>query len=265
MGTKGKRLQPGEKPPEPRRPKSNGDTNRDLLDIELALAEHFSWKKNIIAFNVLGVSGILPLFHECDMLVVSPSGYLTEVEIKRSFADFCADFKKKHRHESQVPLKEFIFAIPEDILQKVVEKLSEERFIPTYILTYDEELDINVYPVYQALDTEKKREYRDWYWENERAIVILTPKDGKGIFRPVDLHRTGPLFLEQRLEIARLGAMRQVALRKRIKEVRENALRNPDETLETKIAELKILLHEYRSALKEATGGTLDEKEILYG
>ena len=265
MGTIGNSTRKNGPKPDPLRPKPSGDTNRDLLDIELALAEHFNWKKNIIAFNVLGVSGILPLFHECDMLVVSPSGYLTEVEIKRSYADFCADFKKNHRHESQVPLKEFIFAIPESILQKVVEKLSEEKFIPTYILTYSEELDINVYPVYQASDTEKKREYRDWYWEKEQAIVILTPDDGNEIYRPVNLHHTGPLFIEQRLEIARLGAMRQISLRKRIKEAKENALRTPDEALATKITELKVLLQEYRSALKEATGGTLDEKEILYG
>lgn len=34
------------------------------------------------------------LNHEADLIAVDKNGYLTEVEIKRSFEDFKADFKK---------------------------------------------------------------------------------------------------------------------------------------------------------------------------
>ena len=265
MGMKGKRLQPGEKPPEPRQPKSNGDTNRSLIDIELALADYFNWKRNIIAFNVLGVSGRLPIDHECDMLVVTSSGYLTEVEIKRSYADFCADFKKRHHHTSAVPMKDFIFAVPAGILDKVIAKLEKERFVPSRIIIYDEDLHIGDYPVYQTEDSKESRERKEWYWTDDNTILLLTEKEGNPIVHAVDIDHSGPIFLEQRLEIARLGAMRQVSLRQKLVEQEKKLSKDPDVKLRNKIIELEILLKEYRRRYREDTGGIIDEKEVLYG
>lgn len=265
MGTKGKRLPGGVTRPKPSGPKPNGDTNRSLIEIELALADHFNWKKNIIAFNVLGVSGRLPIGHECDMLVVSSSGYLCEVEIKRSYADFCADFKKRHHHTSAVPMKEFIFAVPQGILDKVIAKLEQERFIPSRIIIYDEDLHIGDYPVYQTEDSKESRERKEWYWSDDNTILLLTKKDEKPVIHAVDINHSGPIFLEQRLEVARLGAMRQVPLRERLLKQEKELRRDPDTALVNKITEQEILLNEYRRALKEATGHKLDEKEILYG
>ena len=78
------------------------DTNRTLYEIEVALAKlpEFDYRKNIVVFNVQGISRLMPIYHECDMLVCSKSGYLTEIEIKRSWSDFLADFKKKHNHHN---------------------------------------------------------------------------------------------------------------------------------------------------------------------
>ena len=77
------------------------NTKRTLYEIEIALSKHdsFNFIRNIIAFNVNGLSASLNIFHECDMLVLSKAGYLTEIEIKRSWSDFLADFKKTHSHE----------------------------------------------------------------------------------------------------------------------------------------------------------------------
>lgn len=73
------------------------NTERTLYEIEVALSKSdaFNFVRNIIAFNVNGMSDSLSIWHECDMLVLSKSGYLTEIEIKRSWADFLADFKEK--------------------------------------------------------------------------------------------------------------------------------------------------------------------------
>lgn len=265
MGMKGRRL-PGDKVrPEPMKPKPNGDTNRSLIDIELALADHFNWKKNIIAFNVLGVSGRLPIDHECDMLVVTSSGYLCEVEIKRSYADFCADFKKRHHHTSAVPMKEFIFAVPQGILDKVITKLEQERFIPSRIIIYDEDLHIGDYPVYQTEDSKESRERKEWYWSDDNTILLLTKKDEGPVIHAVDINHSGPIFLEQRLEVARLGAMRQVSLRKKFVEQEKRLSQDPDVKLINEIEELKILLREYRVRYREETGNDIDEKEVLYG
>ena len=126
MGIQGKRS--------PRGGEAKVNTGRELIDIELELMKYFHFEKNIIAFNVMGVSSILPLAHEADMLVVSKSGYLTEVEIKRTLADFCADFKKSHRHESNGLVSEFVYCIPEGMLDKAVKELEVQRFVPTGLL-----------------------------------------------------------------------------------------------------------------------------------
>lgn len=249
-----------------KQPKPAGSTERSLTEIELALAEYFCWKRNIVVFNVLGTSATLPLNHECDMLVVTPSGYLTEIEIKRTYADFCADFRKRHRHASAVPMKDFIYAVPAGILTKVTKKLQEERTVPSRILIYDEELRMDDYPVYSATDSPENRERQKWYWTDDNTILLLMEDNGKEIIRIVDPdYSNTPLFLEQQLEIARLGAMRQITLRKSLLELENNLKQDPDLKLQTEIDKLKILLREYRERFKEETGYRIDEKEVLFG
>lgn len=62
------------------------------------------------------------LNHEADLLIVSKAKYLTEVEIKRTWADFKADFKKNHTHYDS-KLSHFYYAVPEKIAQKVFDFL----------------------------------------------------------------------------------------------------------------------------------------------
>lgn len=41
------------------------------------------------------------LNHEADFCVINKSGYVTEIEIKRSFSDLKADFKKNEFHADE--------------------------------------------------------------------------------------------------------------------------------------------------------------------
>lgn len=83
-------------------------------DIEIAVANHFGWRQNIIVPNISW--GLLPWGREIDVLVVRPSGFADEIEIKISAADIKADTKKYHRrlprHEL---LKRLWFAVPESL------------------------------------------------------------------------------------------------------------------------------------------------------
>lgn len=264
MGTIGKRTRHGDNEKTPPA-KPNGDTNRSLIEIELALARYYSFQRNIIAFNVLGESVTLPLFHECDMLVVTPSGYLTEVEIKRSYDDFCAEFKKRHHHASAVPMKDFLYCVPAGILEKVVKKLEEQKIIPSGILTYDENLEFRQYGIRSNEDTPENRQRAEELRKEGGSILLLFKGYGDTV-RIVDPDISGhPLFLEQQLEIARLGAMRQYSLREKILRMEKEKEKDPDTKLLNRITELEVLLYEYRNRYKEETGNTLDEKEILYG
>lgn len=77
------------------------------LEIEYALSKYFNIRINIVIPNVSWGFDI----HECDLLVVSKLGYLTEVEIKISLQDLKKDSKKRHGHRDD-RIKALYFAIP---------------------------------------------------------------------------------------------------------------------------------------------------------
>ena len=56
---------------------------------------------------------------EADLVVVSKSGYVSEIEIKTSVSDFRADFKKrKHRLLEDSLISRFIYAMPRSVWEK---------------------------------------------------------------------------------------------------------------------------------------------------
>lgn len=181
------------------------DTKRDLLEIEVALARHdkFNFIKNIVVFNVNGISEDLPIYHECDMLVLSKSGYLTEIEIKRSWSDFLADFKKKHNHNNYPITKYFYYCVPISIYENVRDKLEErynskkgnDTFDYTGIITYDEELNLE-------------------FHQHRLKRIIDSKEECFEVYRK--MIGAKKLYLEQRLELARLGAMRIITLKENI-------------------------------------------------
>lgn len=67
------------------------------------------------------------LNHEADLLVMSKARYLTEIEIKRTWADFMADFKKKHTHYDR-KLSHFYYAVPLSISERVFNWLYKGKY-----------------------------------------------------------------------------------------------------------------------------------------
>jgi hypothetical protein len=98
------------------------DTNLTLEQVETILVgspdSPFYMRQNIVVPNVDW--GFLN--HEADLLVLSKANRLTEIEIKRSWSDFMADFKKKHTHYDK-KLSHFYYAVPISIGQKVFDWL----------------------------------------------------------------------------------------------------------------------------------------------
>jgi hypothetical protein len=87
-------------------------------DIELVLAHHFDYRRNVIIPNVFWGMG---LYYEADVVVLMHSDYAYEVEIKVSASDLVRDAKKRHHHDSNL-FRETWFAVPE--------KLSTHSAIP---------------------------------------------------------------------------------------------------------------------------------------
>lgn len=80
------------------------------IEIELAVARLFDFRKNIIVPNICWGAGL----HECDILIVRKTGYAIEVEIKTTKSDLKKDAGKRHNHESN-KIKELFFAVPEPL------------------------------------------------------------------------------------------------------------------------------------------------------
>lgn len=83
------------------------------IEMEVALANYFNFRQNLIVPNVSwGLYLNNSTLHECDLLVLTKSNYLWEVEIKVSKSDLIADKKKTHGHINK-NIKRLYFAIPE--------------------------------------------------------------------------------------------------------------------------------------------------------
>ncbi len=146
------------------------DTKLTIDEIELAIVNSgiFNKRSDIIVPNVSW--GLLN--HEADLVIMNKSGYLTEVEIKRSWEDFKADFKKDHQHDDERVYK-FYYCVPSSIKDKVIELLkSKYEYIPA-VLAYSDEGGVQDLKVGTS------------YTKGARK-----------------------LFLEEQLTIARLGCMR---------------------------------------------------------
>lgn len=213
-------------------PKVVRNTERSLTEIEIALAEcdYFNYVKNVVAFNVLGESSKLSLWHECDMLVLRPSGYLLEVEIKRSWSDFLADFHKTHHHrcnDRQSLIKELWFCIPEGCLEDAKAKLKESGQPYSGIVTYDENLKLTFHGGWLMPDCRKLTE-------------------------------------EERFQVARFGAMRCVKLRKKLIQKKSPG----KDAKDAKIEELEARISALVAYVEQETGQKLSRKDlndIYYG
>ena len=80
-------------------------------EIEIAVARYFDTRINMIIPNVFWG---LDLQHECDLFILTKTGWAYEVEIKVSKYDLKADVKKRHGHNSKL-LRKLYFAIPEKL------------------------------------------------------------------------------------------------------------------------------------------------------
>lgn len=91
-------------------------------EIEIAVAQHFNWRRNLIIPNVYWGIG---LNHEADILVLSQSGYASEIEIKISRADLLRDREKPHGHHSEI-VKAFWFAVPSDLAEFALANIPDD-------------------------------------------------------------------------------------------------------------------------------------------
>ncbi len=154
-------------------------------DIEIAVARMFGVRANLIVPNASWGAGI----HECDLLICSSAGYLTEVEIKVTKADLKKDGEKRHAHKS-AKIKFLFFAIPIQVYERKTEEI--EALVPQQAGI----LVVSKSEIYSTYNVDVRR-------------------------KPTKNRMARSLSQIERYELARLGALRIWDLKKRLQKVRE--------------------------------------------
>ena len=84
------------------------------------------------------------LNHEADLLVLKKTKRLVEIEIKRTWSDFMADFKKSHTHYDP-KLSYFYYAVPLSIGERVFHWLYEGNYKCRPGFLYYERSEVTAY------------------------------------------------------------------------------------------------------------------------
>ena len=98
------------------------ETKWGVADIQAAIVRYTQHDESIPNVSFGFFNGI-----ECDLVQVSDSGYLHEFEIKRSWGDFMADFRKRHFHDD-VRLYRLTFALPESFAGDRLRKFCADNY-----------------------------------------------------------------------------------------------------------------------------------------
>jgi hypothetical protein len=150
-------------------------------DIEIAIARYFNPRQNLIVPNISWGMGL----HECDILIASAKGYLTEIEIKISAADLKKDAMKRHGHYDRMGrIKKLYFTMPKKMTH-LCEYVPERAGILSYYV--DDTGNSHIREIRPARANAKAR----------------------------------PLNDKEMYEMARLGSMRIWGLKRKIKYLQE--------------------------------------------
>lgn len=149
-------------------------------EIEKYIARHYHTRVNLIVPNVSWGFGV----HECDILVITKSGYATEFEIKISKSDLIKDAQKEHKHESK-KICRLYFVVPKSLSEKIgndielmipssagLIEVSEDGYLNFRIIAKDRNrYKLNIHEMYQVARLGTIR-----YWSLRSKIDRKEPK-----------------------------------------------------------------------------------------
>lgn len=167
----------------------------NTLDIEIAMMKKLGIRQNCIVPNVSwGIANL----HECDLLILSKSGYASEIEIKITKDDLLKDREKKHGHNHN-HIKYLWFAVPEKLSKISLDHIPERAglyVLHKHFITHD------LYP------SSAKIPYNRVRYRIERLREPIPNKNAQKWTE------------KERLDLLRLGAMRILGLKESIAKVK---------------------------------------------
>lgn len=171
------------------------DTKLSVKQIEDAIVRTYcNTREHIIIPNLSW--GLLP--YEIDLAVIKSNGYMTEYEIKRSYSDLVADFKKAIYHNDE-RVKYFHYVLPIGIKDRAIALFDEHKQDESYKAVFGFR-----YP--SCL-----------FYDEQAQFVSMTSWDNL----LCGSHRK--LYLEEQLTVARLVSIRYWTMRQKIDDSRRQA------------------------------------------
>lgn len=148
---------------------------------------------------------------ECDLVQVTEAGYLREFEIKRSWDDFMADFRKVCFHDD-VRIMRLTFVLPEAFAGEKLKKWCAEHYKefkrPFDFLFYLEDDTVCSFPQATWVSVNSHRSALQLP-ERFRTETYITPEMAGEIHRnDKDAPYRRKLFLEELAKLYRLGVVR---------------------------------------------------------
>lgn len=208
------------------------DTKLSVKQIEDAIVRTFcDTREDIIIPNLSW--GLLP--YEIDLAVIKPSGYMTEYEIKRSYSDLVADFKKAIYHNDE-RVRCFHYVLPVGIKDKALALFDEHKQDESYKAVF---------------------RFRDpsCLFYDERAMFV-----GQTSWDNLLAGNHRKLYLEEQLTVARLVSIRYWTMRQSIAESRRQAEEQGYSNLS--YGELLQEYQKQRKQLDEYRQGSKDYKAL---
>jgi hypothetical protein len=153
--------------------------------IEIAITDRFNLRQNLFVPNVFW--GMFR--YECDLIMMSKSGYLTEFEIKISAQDLKRDREKKHNHMND-RIRYLYFVFPEKLIKY-------EEYIPEHA------------GIFLYCPEEKRPEYKCRFYRDAKTNKIAKPLD-----------------IEDKFRLARLGSLRIWGLKNKIEKLKSQIEEN---------------------------------------
>jgi hypothetical protein len=167
------------------------------LEMEVTLIKASKPRQNLVVPNVswgLATKESHGL-HECDILVLSKSGWATEIEIKISKSDLLNDFKKGHNHKHNL-IRKLYYAVPEELRVIALDKIPDTAGLMT--VEYIDAIN------YKWFDTGGRVEIPYKY---RRVKTIREAQINK------DARKWNG---DERYQLARLGTMRILGLKEKL-------------------------------------------------
>lgn len=152
------------------------------------------------------------LNHEADLLVMNKTKRLVEIEIKRTWSDFMADFKKSHTHDDP-KLSRFYYAVPMSIGERVFHWLYEGTYKCEPGFIYYERSEVTAYTEHNP-----NRCGLIIYADPEESRVRGNRVGSCSLNVPAQLMHDYQLTTDEELKLLRLLGMRVWNLKKKLAE-----------------------------------------------